>query len=64
MNNNAKSNKSETQTNPTSDKTNTSFKKGNGSQDKEKKEAMPNIEAEGTKSKNQDSKKENSSFKK
>ena len=64
MKNNEKSPKSETQTTPTPDKTNTSFKKEKGSQDNGKKEAFPNIEAEGTKSKNQDSKKEKSTFKK
>jgi hypothetical protein len=57
MKNNEKSLKSETQTTPTSDKTNTSFKKENGSLENGKKEAVPNIEAEGTKSKSQDSKK-------
>jgi hypothetical protein len=64
MKNPEKSHNSETQTTPTSGKTNTSSKNENGSQDKGKKEAVPNIEAEGTKSKSQDSKKEKSSFKK
>ena len=64
MKNNEKSLKSKTQTTPISDKTNTSFKKENGFQDKGKKEAVPNIEAEETKSRNQDSKKEKSAFKK
>ena len=64
MKNNEKSPKPEAKKTSTSDKTNTSFKKGNGSQDTGKREVIPNIEAEGTKSKNQDSKKEKSSFKK
>ena len=64
MKNSEKSLKSESQTTPTSDKTNTSFKKENSLEDLGKKETVPNIEAEGTKSKNQDFKKEKSTFKK